>query len=133
MPANKSSQVKVALGAIAMTSLAALTPPADAKTLDSSQSFQNLLRQANLSLDNQNQQMGEQSAYSSFQEADGSFKTAVPFTCCIRPWSCCNTRETDTSETDISFNSDDRTSVTAHYDQLDTQPKTGGCFSNTVQ
>lgn len=125
MSTDKITKVKTVLGIVAMTSLAALTPPADAKTLDSSQTFQNILRQAKLSLDNQNQQLGERSMHSSLKKIDDSFKTARPFCCnygCGQVPVCVKD-----SSTGVSLSPNERT-ITATDDERDSRPKTGGCF-----
>ena len=53
---NKASKVKFVLGMIAMSSIAALAPAANAATLKSNQALGDILSQAKLNLDSATQQ-----------------------------------------------------------------------------
>jgi hypothetical protein len=53
---NKASKVKFVLGMIAMSSIAALAPAANAATLKSNQALGDILSQAKLNLDSSTQQ-----------------------------------------------------------------------------
>ena len=76
MSTNKASQVKFVLGIIAMTSVAALTPAANAKTLESSSVLQNIMSQAKLSLDSPMQQLNKPLATPSLEKLEGATKLA---------------------------------------------------------
>jgi hypothetical protein len=70
---NKASKVKFVLGMIAMSSIAALAPAANAATLKSNQALGDILSQAKLNLDSP-QQLQASSVLPSLEKLNPSLK-----------------------------------------------------------
>ncbi len=72
MSTKNAKNLKVMLGVITVTSLSALTLPANAETLHKSASVENLLSQARISLDTTTQQIDKSSGVASLEKLESS-------------------------------------------------------------